>query len=336
MGSQCLELKEPELHAARQQGLLEYAAVSIPIPYRTSEVTLGLLRIQRVLLCLPANRSYFIARNLLPPMIPMLSSSLEIFSTYGDLFQKVGEEAAGTSPRRKGSESSQEKLREEELETLQEVLEGLLSSATSIMGHTCNDDYQLSVQDDLADLIVVCEVIHRLRNLFAVFHWPRGEQGPIPDPIVSGLKLLETMTGSKRKSLLVAHEEPINIVVHAASVSQAELSNKDQDSDQPSNRRDSLKEGGIPMLAALGTDSREERNKLEREQSVEMEKRTKSLEAVPRIVITQKESTLARSTTFLVAAIAETELVGLPSLLSAVVLQAEPRHSAEQVPLHRT
>lgn len=73
------------LHAARQQGLIDYIATALPASHSSrhepSAFTMALLRLLMVVLFLPANRSYFIARNLLPPLIPMLSMALRAFSS---------------------------------------------------------------------------------------------------------------------------------------------------------------------------------------------------------------------------------------------------------------
>ncbi|KAJ9560219.1 hypothetical protein OSB04_005379 [Centaurea solstitialis] len=78
-----LDGKDPELHASRQAGLLDFIASALPASHTSKpeacQVTIYFLRLLRVILSLPANRSYFLAGNLLPPMIPMLAAALENF-----------------------------------------------------------------------------------------------------------------------------------------------------------------------------------------------------------------------------------------------------------------
>ncbi|KAJ6827807.1 uncharacterized protein M6B38_365110 [Iris pallida] len=75
-----LEGKDPELHASRQAGLLDFISSALPASHTSKptacQVTVYLLRLLRVVLSAPANRSYFLVQNLLSPIIPMLSASL--------------------------------------------------------------------------------------------------------------------------------------------------------------------------------------------------------------------------------------------------------------------
>ncbi|KAG2679356.1 hypothetical protein I3843_11G048500 [Carya illinoinensis] len=76
-----LEGKDPELQASRQAGLLDFIASALPASHTSKpeacQVTIHLLKLLRVVLSVAANRSYFLAQNLLPPIIPMLSAALE-------------------------------------------------------------------------------------------------------------------------------------------------------------------------------------------------------------------------------------------------------------------
>lgn len=307
---QCLEGKQSELHVARQIGLLDYVATSIPLR-QDPITTLGLLQIQKTLLYLPANRSYFIIRNLLPPLIPTLLSSLEIYSSFGTFDQ----ESNSLSFNQEVHESNDDQIKRiKELNILQEILEGLLNSTISIIEHSCIDENQLSMQDDLVDLLVTCGLIHQLQNFFTIFHWQQGNQSLIPNSIIFGLKLIEVLTGSKRKSLTIAHDEPINIMVHKSCLKQS----------QSSNQKEEFTKQGIFILTTSDIDcSRDMINNSKEDVH-------KFSGGAPRIVITQKTSSLAESTTFLVATILETGLVGLPSLLIEIILQVDPS-SQEQV-----
>ena len=237
-------------------------------------------------------------------MVPMLLSSLEIFSTFGNFYQESNSTTFGQEP------NNEEIKKAKELNVLQEILEGLLNSTISIIGHSCIDDGQLSMQDDLVDLLVASGLIHQLQSFFAVYDWQQKKQIPIPNTIVFSLKLMEVLTGSKRKSLTAAHEEPINILVHKSCLKNGHSSQKIEDYD---------KEEGIYATAKMNNDfctdmliekSKQDVSSLSRE--------------VPRIVITQKTSSLTESTTLLLAAISETRLVGLPSLLIGILLQVNP------------
>lgn len=229
---QYLEDKEAELHAARQQGLLDYIATALPASHSSkpeaSALTVALLRLLAVLLSPPANRSYFIVRNLLPPLIPMLSTALENFSTIDYSLNNQGANVVGSGPgcnsskdgpaaskdavnSLSGSMKDEKMSADEKLEVMQEVLEGLLWAVTAIIGHDCLEERQLQMQEDLAELIVACEVLHRLRNLFALFDRPQVEGAAIPGPVLLGLRLLETLTGPRGKILTAAHEAPVNI-----------------------------------------------------------------------------------------------------------------------------
>ena len=282
-------------------------ATSIPLR-QDPNTTLRLLEIQKTLLHLLANRSYFIVQNLLPPMVPMLLSSLKIFSTFGSFYEEVN---SMSSNQEHIYESNNDKInKKKELDILQEILEGLLESTISIMEHLCIDDHQLSMQDDLANLLVASGLIYQLQIFFAVFNWQQSKQTPIPNSIVFGLKLMEVLTGSKRRSLIAAHEEPINILIHKSYI-QENLTND--------GLIDSIKEEGISTLASIEMDSY-------RNIMVEKSKRNISNlhREAPQIVITQKASSLTESTTLLLAAISETRLVGLPSLLIGILLDVDP------------
>ena len=304
---QCLDEKDSELHVARQLGLLDFVATSIPLR-QDPIITLNLLQIQKTLLYLPANRSYYIIRNLLPPMVPMLLSSLEIFSTFGNFYQ----EPSSITPNEESvSEFNNDKIKKaNELVVLQEILEGLLNSTISIMGHYCIDDGQLSMQDDLVDLLVASGLIHQLQNFFAVFNWQQNKKIQIPNSIVLSLKLMEVLTGSKRKSLVATHEEPINILIHKPCLKDSKSNNK---------KEDSIKKEGIFTLVDMGIDCC-------RDIAIEKSKEDEYYlsEEAPRIVITQKNSSLTESTTLLIGAISETRLVGLLSLLIGILLQINP------------
>ncbi|XP_057952535.1 uncharacterized protein LOC131146772 isoform X2 [Malania oleifera] len=181
-----LEGKEPELHASRQAGLLDFIASALPASHTSKpeacQVTIYLLRLLRVVLSMPANRSYFLAQNLLPPVIPMLSAALENYIKIAASLNVPG-----------GSNSLLSKSYEN-FESISEVLDGFLWTVTTIMGHISSDECQLQMQDGLLELVVVYQVIHRLRDLFALYDRPQVEGSPFPSSIILSIKLLTVLT----------------------------------------------------------------------------------------------------------------------------------------------
>ncbi|KAK8458678.1 hypothetical protein SEVIR_3G420000v4 [Setaria viridis] len=180
-----LEGKDLELHASRQVGLLGFIASALPASHTSKpgacQVTVYLLRLLRVLLSLPANRTYFLVQNLLPPIIPMLSASLENYI-------KVAASNSGSSnllPNKTSTENT---------ESSGEVLDGFLWTVTMIVGHVHLDDEQLQMQGGLIELIVAYQIIHRLRDLFALYDRPQVEGSPLPSSIRFGLNLLAVLT----------------------------------------------------------------------------------------------------------------------------------------------
>ncbi|CAN6348651.1 unnamed protein product [Urochloa humidicola] len=180
-----LEGKDLELHASRQVGLLDFIASALPASHTSKpgacQVTVYLLRLLRVLLSLPANRTYFLVQNLLPPIIPMLSASLENYI-------KVAASNSGSSNLLSNKTST------ENTESSGEVLDGFLWTVTMIVGHVHLDDEQLQMQGGLIELIVAYQIIHRLRDLFALYDRPQVEGSPLPSSILFGLNLLAVLT----------------------------------------------------------------------------------------------------------------------------------------------
>ncbi|XP_062190721.1 uncharacterized protein LOC133893648 isoform X2 [Phragmites australis] len=180
-----LEGKDLELHASRQVGLLDFIASALPASHTSRpgacQVIVYLLRLLRVLLSLPANRAYFLVQNLLPPIIPMLSASLENYI-------KVAASNSGNSNLLSSKTST------ENTESIGEALDGFLWSVTVIVGHAHLDDEQLQMQGGLIELIVAYQIIHRLRDLFALYDRPQVEGSPLPSSILFGLNLLAVLT----------------------------------------------------------------------------------------------------------------------------------------------
>lgn len=350
---QYLEEREPELHAARQQGLIDYIATALPASHSSkpeaSAFTVALLRLLMVVLSLPANRSYFIARNLLPPLIPMLSTALENFSSSDSVnnqgvlslvFSSMSKEASAFPSESQGTSAmllKEEKMtQEEKVEVMQEVLEGLLWVISSIIGHVCGDDHLIQMQEDLVELVVACEVLHKLQNLFALFDRPQMEGAAIPGPVLLGLRLLETLTGPRGKTLTAAHESPVNIVGRPPQPApEPESILEDLGTQKLIGVREECSDGDSTVLDVSGAP---EEMKIENpELKASDNGKTPELStAIPTVSQADEktQTTLNRSTKFLLDAIEETGLVGLPSLLTAVLLQANPRATPEQVILY--
>ncbi|KAL5198317.1 hypothetical protein ABZP36_001829 [Zizania latifolia] len=180
-----LEGKDLELHASRQVGLLDFIASALPASHTSRpgacQVTVYLLRLLRVLLLLPANRTYFLVQNLLPPIIPVLSASLENYI-------KVAASNSGSSNLPSSKTST------EYMESVGEVLDGFFWTVTVTVGHIYLNDQQLQMQGGLIELIVAYQIIHRLRDLFALYDRPQVEGSPLPSSILFGLNLLAVLT----------------------------------------------------------------------------------------------------------------------------------------------
>ncbi|KAH9331731.1 hypothetical protein KI387_003839, partial [Taxus chinensis] len=395
-----LEGKEGELHAARQSGLLDFIASALPASHTSKpeacHTTISLLRIMKVVLALAANCSYFLARNLLPPLIPMLSTALENYCTIAASNNSYAGVSGNTIS------TSTDKISDEKLETIGEVLEGLLWSIAAIMDHTCSDECQLQMKDDLAELIVACKVIHRLRDLFSLFDRPQIEGAPFPAPVLLGLNLLRILTcprGNISSEGWEAWSAPIVMVPAMEKFEPADYEGnlatvrdsffekeveyhpleqiakeETKKSDLSSIKKEEAKtelpgsEGneGLgnavcedvestkqlePIGLIMANSSLEGAATGEWKKSCSSQKKhggnsveetaiepnyTQSTKGDDQRILVGNRSEKAegtitnRSIAFLVSVIAETGLVGLPSLLTAVLLQANPRANYEQ------
>ncbi|KAJ6820475.1 uncharacterized protein M6B38_397200 [Iris pallida] len=205
-----LEGKDPELQASRQAGLLDFISSALPASHTSKpeacQVTVYLLQLLRVLLSAPANQSYFLVQNLLPPIIPMLSASLENYIKI----------AASSSPGSGNSVPS--KTSTDNLESITEVLDGFLWTVTIIIGCAHTDDRQLQMQDGLQELIVSYQIIHRLRDLFALYDRPQVEGNPFPSSILLSLNLLVALTSRSRTISPIDWEDCISKVAPATKI----------------------------------------------------------------------------------------------------------------------
>lgn len=193
---QFLEGKDAELNASRQAGLVDFIASALPASHTSKpeacQVTIYLLRLLRVVLSVPATRSYFLAQNLLPPIIPMLSGALENYIKIAASLNIPG-----------STNLSSCKASVENFESISEVLDGFLWTVTAIVGHNRSDERQLQMQDGLLELVIAYQVIHRLRDLFALYDRPQVEGAPFPSSILLSINLLTVLTSRPRTISLI-------------------------------------------------------------------------------------------------------------------------------------
>lgn len=183
---QYLDGRELELQASRQAGLLDFIASALPASHTSKpeacQVMIHLLKLLGVVLSASANRSYFLAQNLLPPIVPMLSTALENYIKIA---------ASVNAP---GNALPSSKTSIEIFESSSEVLDGSLWTITTIIGHISPEGPQLQMWDCLLELLVAYQVIHRLRDLFALYDRPQVEGSPFPSSILLSIRLLVALT----------------------------------------------------------------------------------------------------------------------------------------------
>ncbi|GFZ17110.1 hypothetical protein Acr_26g0003800 [Actinidia rufa] len=153
----------------------------------TCKVTIYLLRLLRVVLSVPANKVYFLAQNLLPPIIPMLAGALENYIKI-----------AASSSVSGSSNLLSSKTSVENLESISEALDGFLWTVAVIIGRGNSDERQLQMQDGLQELVIAYGVVHRLRDLFALYGRPQVEGSPFPSAILLSINLLAVLTSRSR------------------------------------------------------------------------------------------------------------------------------------------
>ncbi|KAL6855941.1 hypothetical protein ACP4OV_018743 [Aristida adscensionis] len=360
-----LEGKELELHASRQVGLLDFIASALPASHTSKpgacQVTVYLLRLLRVLLSLPANRTYFLVQNLLPPIIPMLSASLENYI-------KVAASNSGSS------NILSSKMSTENTESIGEVLDGFLWTVTVIVGHVHLDDEQLQMQGGLIELIVAYQIIHRLRDLFALYDRPQVEGSPLPSSILFGLNLLAVLTSKPGNFSTIDWESCKCRTVVGNLVQEYEyLSSQDSGGNQLM----TLDQYGDAKLPLVWREPTEEKKSSEDRKLIHEARKDVTFSAglnnsamqssdlgvttEPPFEIPSQgdenntvdgflegrkvnnvcsflndspgkgnEANLKQPVVLVLSAMAETGLVSLPSLLTAVLLQANNRSSSEQ------
>lgn len=302
-----LDGKDPELHAARQAGLLDFISSALPASHTSKpeayQVTMYLLRLLRIVLSMPQNRSYFLAQNLLPPMIPMLAASLENY------IKIAASSSAGTSNIITSKTT-------ENLDAIAEVLGGFLWTVTMILGHACSDDRQFQMQDGLLELIVSYQIIHRLRDLFALYDRPQIEGSPFPNSILLSLNFLAVLTSRQRTMFSIDWEACMSLATPENKVQQSTTQDDYLlDESNSLNREESTET--VNCAETTITEVLHDGNKNSNGVCIE-------------IKTIDEQLSLNKPVAFLLSAIAETGLVGLPSLLTAVLLQANNRLSSEQ------
>ncbi|KAG5536525.1 hypothetical protein RHGRI_024078 [Rhododendron griersonianum] len=365
-----LDGKDPELQAARQVGLLDFIASALPASHTSKpeayQVTIYLLRLLRVVLSVPANRSYFVAQNLLPPIIPMLAAALENYIKIAASSNVYGSSNLVLS-----------KSSIENLESVSEALDGFLWTVATIIGHGSSDECQLQMQDGLQELVIAYQVIHRLRDLFALYDRPQVEGSPFPSSILLGINLLAVLTSRSRTTSSIDYKSfPIQAIAEnetsnaklaeAADFGYSSVTNPSGDNrPQPSALHGSIvlplpdlpedrpldEPFTMKISKELVLDGKHS-GKLE---GVSSDKNCSDTRDESQQVLIDNTSNSSASkkdeknilddgagkkveynlgfkppVAFLISVIAETGLVCLPSLLTAVLLQANNRLSSEQ------
>ncbi|KAL5725909.1 hypothetical protein ACHQM5_008994 [Ranunculus cassubicifolius] len=338
--------KEPELHASRQAGLLDFIASALPASHTSKpeacQVTIYLLKLLRVVLTLPANRSYFVAHNLLPPLIPMLSAALENYIKIAASLNVSGSTNLLSS-----------KTSVENFDAVSEVLEGFIWTVTTIMGHICSDERQVQMKDYLLELVISYQVIHRLRELFALQDRPQVEGSCFPSPIILSLNMLVVLTsrptaissidwGSFSSKISNESQE----MKHAKSLDFGGSSSKVTNADRRFSLSESQDIRDVPLsevpedrpLGESTTGIREDMSlngmdpeKDRADASIGLNHTFLQMHVTD--VTGQKNENienLKQPVALLLSAITETGLVSLLSLLTAVLLQANNRLSSEQ------
>ncbi|PHT47684.1 hypothetical protein CQW23_11892 [Capsicum baccatum] len=345
-----LEGRDAELQASRQAGLVDFIASALPASHTSKpescQVTVYLLRLLKVVLSAAANKSYFLAQNLLPPIIPMLAAALE---TYIKIAASSNGSASANLVTCKAST--------ERLELMSEVLEGFLWTAAAIIGHTSMDERALQLQDGLIELVIAYQVIHRLRDLFALYDRPPVEGSPFPSSILLGVNLLAVLTSRFRNvSSLTCKNFPTadlksssplydcrndGILVLPGVNGGVGLVLPDVPEDSPLDESAKVKEHHGAVVNDLSSDKvdsvaastgtadvlQESTSNVTYNNLQTDEKKSEDNSKGP---IGGNESGMKPAVKFLLSAISETGLVCLPSMLTAVLLQANNRCSEQQ------
>ncbi|GLU12453.1 hypothetical protein SLE2022_291330 [Rubroshorea leprosula] len=347
-----LEGKDPELQASRQAGLLDFIASALPASHTSKpeagQVTIHLLKLLRVVLSAPTNRSYFLAQNLLPPIIPMLSAALE---NYIKIAASLNAPGNANSPPSKSTV--------ENFESISEVLDGFLWTVSTIIGHVSSDERQQQMRDGLLELLIAYQVIHRLRDLFALYDRPQVEGSPFPSSILLSIYLLVVLTSSPTSRCSINWEFlPVEVqdVDNAAFADSgcSSVNNSgdgrpslsvlngitvtplpDVPEDRPLEELHTINRGGKLDITTKDSELKLADSLCESQNA--SSDQVDVADEFQKTLVEQKDEkrnentlSLKQPVAFLLSAISETGLVSLPSLLTSVLLQATNKLSSEQ------
>ncbi|XP_047969909.1 uncharacterized protein LOC125213416 [Salvia hispanica] len=349
-----LEGKDAELQASRQAGLLDFIASALPASHTSKpeacQVTIYLLRLLKVVLATPANKCYFLVQNLLPPLIPMLATALENYIKMA---------ASSNLPGPTNIVSS--KVLNGNLESISEIVDGFLWTIAAIVDHVSCNEYQLQMQDGLIELVIAYQIIHRLRDLFALYDRPQVEGSPFPSSILLGINLLTVLTSKFKGSYSIDWDSFPNDIMQGNKLGEREFSGPaDLQHESSMDVTPSLPTGDLPADSLDVPEGKKDgcsnievtdSQVPECDTSLDVD-RVASKDAMddsagPLVDKYQCEDSnkcvgnsaelknrngpeAKQPAVFLLAAMSETGLVCLPSMLTAVLLQGNNRLSPEQ------
>ncbi|XP_073140941.1 uncharacterized protein [Henckelia pumila] len=363
-----LEGRDPELQASRQAGLLDFIASALPASHTSKpeacQVTIFLLRLLRVVLATPANKCYFLVQNLLPPIIPMLAAALESYIKMAASLSIPGSTNFVPSKTSIGN-----------MELISEVTDGFLWTVAAIIGFTSGTELQLQMQDGLVELVIAYQIIHRLRDLFALYDRPQVEGSPFPSSILLSINLLIVLTSKFRETSSIDWESFPSDAMDGHNIRQTKIYGRadlgfnlshfsvdnmpslrsssticnlpDLPEGKPLDETSTFKGTAVTILVD-NNDSHNVRHissKIESSGAVnEPLKIPTDVKCEYTVAQTDGNNSTSNSTDknnlsgsvskhpaiFLLSAISETGLVCLPSMLTAVLLQANNRLSTEQ------
>lgn len=329
-----MEGRDAELQASREAGLLDFIASALPASHTSKpeacQVTIYLLRLLKIVLATPSNKCYFLVQNLLPPLIPMLATALENYIKMA---------ASSNLPGATNIVSS--KIATGNLEYISEIVDGFLWTIAAIVDHVSCNEYQLQMQDGLIELVIAYQIIHRLRDLFALYDRPQVEGSPFPSSILLGINLLTVLTSKFRGSYLIDWDSFPNDITQVNKIGERNLSVTADNmpslptGDLPMELQESTKDG-CPSIPVTNSQIPTSDRSLDVEhiasnatvQDVQDESPTALIEDKQR---NRNGAITKQPAAFLLTAMSETGLVCLPSMLTAVLLQGNNRLSAEQV-----
>ncbi|PIN17308.1 hypothetical protein CDL12_10021 [Handroanthus impetiginosus] len=337
-----LEGRDAELQASRQAGLLDFISSALPASHiskpEACQVTIYLLRLLRVVLAMAANKSYFLVQNLLPPIIPMLAAALENYIKMAASVNIPGPTNSVSSKTSGGN-----------FESISEIVDGFLWTVAAIIGYVGCNENQLQMQDGLIELVIAYQIIHRLRDFFALYDRPQVEGSPFPSSILLGINLLTVLTSKFRDSSSIDWDSfPSDLMQGNKS---ADLdgrpplaSNGSLITDLPRDETSNIQTSSPIFVFENSHNIEHIASKISTVDIVDESTRSVT-EDTRQLSVTKDRNNSVNDTTeqnkgnhseskhpamFLLAAMSETGLVCLPSMLTAVLLQANNRLSAEQ------